>query len=55
MKSCTVFCKECSEYHESGDIIQFVGISEDYAGRDFLKFICPVTGKTIEARVYANR
>jgi len=54
MKSYTVFCKECDKHHETEDV-KFVDISEDYAGRDLFKFVCPVTGKTTEGLVYANR
>ena len=54
MKSCTVFCKECGERHETEDV-RFVDVSEDYAGRDLFKFVCPVTGETTEALVYGNR
>ena len=53
MKSCSVFCKECGERHETEDV-KFVDVSEDIQGRDLFKFVCPVTSETTEGLVYAN-
>lgn len=49
-----VHCSECGEHHSS-DLVKGVDIESDFAGRDVLTFVCPITGNTTKSLVYVSK